>query len=59
MHIFLETLERGWTRLFTPGSKLLVMELANVAPEAKRKGIAKEMGYFSIRLAAELGCTGE
>jgi len=35
MHVFLEALMRGWTRLFAPGSKLLVMDIANVAPEAK------------------------
>jgi len=58
MHVFLEELLRGWTRLFSPGSKLLHIDIANVAPQAKRKGIAKEMAYFGIRIAAELGCTG-
>jgi hypothetical protein len=58
MHVFVEALMQGWTRLFPPGSKLLHIDVANVAPQAKRQGISKEMSYFGVRIAAELGCIG-
>lgn len=58
MHVFLDALLQGWTRVFPPGSKVMDIDIANVAPKAQRKGISKEMGYFGIRIAAELGCIG-